>query len=122
MTQLGGTDKEGLNEHQREVKCDKDTLIMNEKEYNRATILNFLLLRTKALAPSYIKSGKTPPRQEPLKSTLELTQLSGAFGSQEEERREKCRRWDLGWWRPCHLVGDSVLGRIENGRYMLSFL
>lgn len=28
-----------------------------------------------------------------------------------EKRREKCRKWELGWSGPCHLVGDSVLGK-----------
>lgn len=66
-------EKEGLNEHQRDVKCDKDIFVTNEKEYSHAIILNFLLVRRKALAPSYIKSRKTPPEQESLKSTVALT-------------------------------------------------
>lgn len=47
-----------------EVKCDKDILVMNDKEYDHAVIRNFLLVRGKVLATSYIKSGKTPPKEE----------------------------------------------------------
>ena len=57
----------------REVKCDRDILVMNAKENNHAVILNFLLVRRKVLVMSYSKSGKTPPEEEPLKSILDLT-------------------------------------------------
>lgn len=46
---------------------------MNEKKYNHSIILNFLLVRRKALAPSYINSEKTLPEEELLKSILNLT-------------------------------------------------
>lgn len=57
----------------REVKSDRDILVMNAKENNHAVILNFLLVRRKVLVMSYIKSGKTPPEEEPLRSILDLT-------------------------------------------------
>lgn len=59
----------------REAKCDKDILVMNAKKYSHTVILSFLLVWRKVLVMSYLKSGKTPPEEEPLKSILDVTEL-----------------------------------------------
>lgn len=68
---MSGT-REGLNNHQRTVKCDQEELVLNEKECNHQTLQNARLARRKVLAPSYISLGKTPEEEEPLPSILNL--------------------------------------------------